>query len=367
MMNSFNTIITRCYNRYVSQDDQALLKLVFKNNPTQKDIDDFLNIVDIEVMDGNRCLLLSYLLHEHPTLSLSDYAEPRIKGLMRFFHFKNVKTLAHFSKIGNALNKNKIPFVLFKGGAIKAMRPNLSRPMGDIDILLPEGKIQEAVKICELLGYQHEHGKPTHAVGMHTENEDAVDLHYLLFDEGRDMQTLQKNIFLRATKHYAYGVEFFLPCPEDLFFLVLTNFTKNLHDQTTLGGIYYALCDCNFLLRVKNNFSFDIVREDAELGKKELEIRFAAELMNKIIPEIIPNLDKNLPFLNRVNEFCNLLIFDEKFYTPLRQKCQAIRVAELRNFPVKNGKKILTFLLFDKLRHFPAFISWYLKQYNKKG
>ena len=40
-MNSFNTIITRCYNRYVSQDDQALLKLVFKNNPTQKDIDDF--------------------------------------------------------------------------------------------------------------------------------------------------------------------------------------------------------------------------------------------------------------------------------------------------------------------------------------
>ena len=89
--------------------------------------------------------------------------------------------------------------------------------------------------------------------------------------------------------------------------------------------------------------------------------------MNKIIPEIIPNLDKNLPFLNRVNEFCNLLIFDEKFYTPLRQKCQAMRVAELRNFPVKNGKKILTFLLFDKLRHFPAFISWYLNQYNKKG
>ena len=39
--------------------------------------------------------------------------------------------------------------------------------------------------------------------------------------------------------------------------------------------------------------------------------------MNKIIPEIIPNLDKNLPFLNRENEFCNLLIFDEKFYTPL--------------------------------------------------
>lgn len=367
-MPTLTNILERTYARYVAPKDQALLELVFHPVPSQQNVDDALALADIEALGAEKALLLSYFLHDNPQFSLSAYAEPRLRGLMQFFHFKNTRTLAHLSRIGKALNKAAIPFVLFKGGAMKALRPNLSRPMGDTDILLPKGTIHKAVKICEGLGYQHIHGKPTHAVGMHTDTEDAVDLHYLVFDdEGYDLETLQEGIFRRSAPHSAFGVDFLLPAFEDLFFLVLANFTKNLHDSTSLGGIYYALCDCHYLLKAKPDFDFAIVRENALLSGKQMEIRFAAEFMNRIIPGFIPDLDKNLPFSDKVKEFCNLLVFDEKYFMPLRHICQQMRVAELRNYPALHGKKILKFLIMNKLRSYPAFVSWYLKRQDRRA
>lgn len=360
MDKAFKALINQFYNRDVSPHDQALLDLVFNPHPTQADVDACLAKADIEVLGADKALLLSYFFLEHPDLKPDDYTGPRLKGLIRYYHFRNTATLAHLSRIGKALNEAHIPFLLFKGGAMKVLRPDLPRPMGDTDILLPRGTLNRAVKICEDLGYQHIHGKPTHAVGMHTDKEDAVDLHYHFFDEGRDQDALEEAVFRRAQKHGAFGVEFLLPCHEDLFFLVLNNFTKNLREHTTLGGIFYALCDCRYLLNSKPDFDFRIVRENAFLGAKEMETRFAAEFMNRVVPGLIPAVDANLPFREKVAEFCNLLVFDEKVYRPLRSVCQAMRVAELRNFPMLHGKKIIKFLIFDKLRRHPGFVSWYI-------
>lgn len=363
---TLSSILERCYRQHVSAQDQALLDLVFHPRPTQADVDACLEIADIEALGANKSLLLSYFLHEHPQLRFSSYAEPRVRGLMRYYHFQNTKTLAHFSKIGTALNRAGIPFILFKGGAMKALRPDLSRPMGDTDILLPSGTIDRAVKICEGLGYQHIHGKPTHAVGMHTDTEDAVDLHYLVFDKGRDMDALQRGFFSRARPMQAFGVEFLLPAPEDLFFLVLCNFTKNLREHTTLAGLYYALCDCHYLLTANPDFDFAVVRQNAHLGAKEMEIRFAAEFMNRVHRGIIPAVEKNFPYNDQVSAFCDLLIFDERHYMPLRHACQALRVAELRNFPLLHGKKIIKFLIMNKLRTWPAFVRWFLRRKERR-
>lgn len=360
-MIGYQTVLERFYRQYVSAGDDALLKLVCMANPSQQDLDDCLATADIEVLGAPKSLLLYYLWHDHPGLDLGDYAEPRVKGLKRYYHFQNAGTLAHFSRIGRALNRAKIPFVLFKGGAMRALNPDLPRPMGDTDILLPDGAIRRAVRICEGLGYQHIHGKPTHAVGMHTDTEDAVDLHYLVFDQGRDMKTLQANIFRRASPFNAFGVDFLMPAREDLFFLVLNNFVKNLREKTSLGGIYYALYDSRWILKNNPDFDFAIVRENAILGDKELETRFAADIMNRVVPGLIPDVERNLPFTAQVEQFCNLLLFDEHIYQPLRSVCQAMRVAELRNYPIPNGKRILKFLIFDKLRQKPWFITWYLK------
>ncbi len=366
-MQQLASILDGLYVRHVTKRDQALLDLVFNPAPAQEDVDAGLAVADIEVLGAHKALLLSYFVHDNPQFKLTQYVEPRLHGLIRFFRFQNMRTLAHFSRIGKALNKAGIPFAVFKGAAMKALRPQLARPMGDTDILLARGTIKGAVKICEGLGYQHIRGKPTHAIGMHTDAEDAVDLHYQVFDHGRDMTALQEGIFSRATQHNAFGVDFLLPASEDLFFLILANLAKNLHDSTTLDGLYYALCDSRYLLQSKPGFDFSIVREDARLGDKEMEIRFAAEFMNRIIHNFIVDLDEYLPYPENVEQFLRLCEFDERFFMPLRHICQQMRVAELCNYPFLHGKKIIKFLIMSKLRSHQGFVNWYLNRQQKNN
>jgi hypothetical protein len=312
-------------------------------------------------MGAHKSLLLSYLMRDHPELKFSDYAGPRLKGLISFHRFANMKILAHFSKIGKALNGAGIPMLLFKGGAMKVLRPELSRPMGDVDVLIPEERLEEAVRVCEGLGYLHHREESRHAVDFHTENENAVDVHHSVFDPGRDYARFHRDLFARARERAAFGVDFLLPCHEDLFFLVLANFTKNLREHTTLHGLFYALADCRFLLADKPGFAWNTVREDARNSGRELEVKFAAEFLNAVAAGTVPDAEERFPLTPGMEDFCNQVIFDEDFYLPRQKACQAIRVVELKNRPRHYGARIAKFLLLKKLRQIPAFVRWYLK------
>lgn len=353
-------LIGRLYPRHVSPRDEELLRCIFAERLTQSLLDDCLKRCDIEALGGTKCLLLSYLMHEHPDLSFSAYTGPRVRGLLNFWRFRNLRTLAHFSRIGKALGAAGIPMLLFKGGAMKFLRPELSRVMGDVDILVPKDRLNEAVKISTELGYECDRANSLHAVGMHTATEDAVDIHYALFDPGTtDLRALHAQLFDRATRRNAFGVDVLLPCHEDLFFLVLANFTKNLRAHTSLNGLYFALCDCHFLMNDKPDFDWEIVRSDARKSGKELEICFAAWFMNAIIPGTIP-LDKlNMPITSQMEAFCNQVVFDEEIYLRRQQTCQAIRVVDLKNHPVQEGRPIATFLLLKQIRKHPLFVKLY--------
>lgn len=357
--NSLQRLIDKLYPLHVSARDEILLKCVFANNVNQPMLDDCLEKCDIEVMGGAKCLLLSYLMHEHPELKFSSYSGPRIRGLINFWRFRNLKTLSHFSKIGKALNANRIPMLLFKGGAMKLLRPELSRSMGDVDILIPQDRIDEAVRLCANLGFLYDRADSKHAIGFHTPTEDAVDIHYALYEPGTDLRTLHDRLFSRAASRKAFGVDVLLPCHEDLFFLVLANFTKNLREHTSLKGLYLALCDCHFLLRDKPDFRWEIVREDAKNSDKELEVRFAAEFMNRIVPETIPLEKLGIPISTSMEAFCNQVIFDEDIFLQRQKECQAIRVVELKNHPWREGIRIGKFLILKQIRKHP----WFVKQY----
>jgi hypothetical protein len=353
-------LVRKLCNKYVSETDRVLLDCVFSPALTQAMLDRCLRVCDIEVLGAHKSLLLSYLMRDHPELEFSAYAGPRLKGIIRFFRFANMKTLAHFAKIGKALNRAGIPMLLFKGGAMKALRPELSRPMGDVDILIPAGRLGEAVRLCEGLGYLHCQ-ESRHAVDFHTETENAVDVHHSIFDPDRDYSRFHRDLFARARERTAFGADFLLPCHEDLFFLALTNFTKNLREHTTLHGLFYALADSRFLLGDKPDFDWNIVRGDARNSGHELEVKFAAEFLNAIAAGTVPDADAHFPLTPGVEAFCNQVVFDEDFYLPRQKACQAIRVVELKNHPLRYGARIAKFLLLKKLRRIPAFVDWYLK------
>ncbi|MDR2726961.1 MAG: glycosyltransferase, partial [Deltaproteobacteria bacterium] len=175
-------IIAKMCRQYVSPADRALLDTVFAAEPTQAMLDECLRVCDIEEIGAHKSLMFSYLMREHPELRFSEYAAPRLRGLISYFRFANVDTLRHFSRIGKALNAAGIPMLIFKGAAMKILRPDLSRPMGDVDILIPPERMNEAVSLCRKLGYHDARDGALHAVCIRAaDGKDAVDIHQAVF------------------------------------------------------------------------------------------------------------------------------------------------------------------------------------------
>ena len=91
-----DVLIDRFYEELISKPDKELLKLAFSRNPTQADLNDFLTKWDIEVAGGNKALILSYFMKEHTDLKCTDYEQPRLEGLLRFYRFHNLKCAINF-------------------------------------------------------------------------------------------------------------------------------------------------------------------------------------------------------------------------------------------------------------------------------
>ena len=353
-------VMHRQHQQHVTGMDRVLLGLVFNSPLTQEDLDAALKVCDIEVMGGAKSLMLSYIMRERPELRFSDYTAPRLRGLIDYFRFNNIRILAHFSKMGNALNAAGIPILIFKGGAMKILRPELCRPMGDVDILVPPEHLAEAVKICEKLGYHDAMTGSRTAVDLHTaKGESAVDLHYAILETGGD--TFHKELFARARETEAFGVRVLLPAHEDLAFIVLANLTKNLREKTSLHGLFFSLHDFRFLLTDKPGFNWDIVSKNIKITDTELPVRFGAEFMNSLVPGIVPDIDIHFPLSAKMEAYCNQVIFDEDYFYRFQATCRGIRVADLKNYPLRFGKMIVKFLLLKKLRNIPGFVRWYLK------
>ncbi|MDR1946373.1 MAG: nucleotidyltransferase family protein [Desulfovibrio sp.] len=365
---SMDRIIRKLRDQYVTELDQALLDCVFAQAPTQETLDSCLSVCDIEVMGAHKSLMLSYLMHDHPELKFSEYAAPRLKGLISFFRFADMEILAHYSKIGKALNAADIPHLIFKGAAMKALRPELSRPMGDVDILVHPEHLAAAVRVCEKLGYHDALTGSAHAVDMHTaDGKSAVDIHSAVIESAADTGLFHRNLFSRARARRAFGVDTLLPAHEDLFFIVLANLMKNLREKTSIHGLFYALFDCRFLLADKAGFDWNIVHDNARSTGIGLELRLAAEFMNTLVPGIVPDRERHFPLTRKMEDFCNRIIFDEEFFRHRQNACRAIRVVDLKNYPVHYGGMILKLLLLKKLRSSPGFVRRYLDTRGKRA
>jgi hypothetical protein len=364
---SMRRIVRKLLNKYVSERNRTLIDCVFAPAPTQEALDACLSACDIEAMGAHLSLMLSYLMHDHPELKFTEYVEPRLQGLVRFYRFANMDTLARFATIGKALNAVDIPLLIFKGAAMKALRPGLSRPMGDVDILVRPEHLSATVKICEKHGLHDALTGSAHAVDMHTaDGKSAMDVHSAVIESGKDTGAFHRNLFSRARPVTAFGVRVLLPAHEDLFFLVLANLTKNLRAKTSIHGLFYALFDCRFLLGDKPDFDWSIVRNDAREAGVEFDVRLAVEFMNMLVPDIVPDAGRHFPLTAKVEDYCNRLIFDDEYLRKRREVCRAIRVVDLKNYPAHYGTMILKLLLLKKLRSFPAFVRWYLESRGRR-
>ena len=323
-------VIDNFINELIGESDIKLLKMVFSEAPSQKELNDFLAEYDIEAAGADKSLLLSYFMKMHPELSFNEYNGPRLKGLLNFYKFQNMKLISHFTKICNELKKENIKILLFKGGAMKHLRPEFSRLMGDIDVLVPEKDWKKAGFLANKMGYDC--AWDIHSVDLHPKDseEGIMDIHKYIHMETGYEKSINEDLFKRAKETKAFGVDVLIPLNEDLFFITLVNMFRNLRNKTSIKGILYALFDSKFLIDSKSDFDWNIVKENARKTKTEFQLCFAMRFINKIVPNLLPDKIKdNGLFEQEVRDYCTLLMYQRFFLWQMKMKSHELKVKDV--------------------------------------
>ena len=366
------SIVDVFYNELVSPQDQKLLEIAFAKKIEQAQLDHFFASWDIEKFGEVKSMMLSYVMKANPQLQFSSYEKPRLEGLLKYHRFHNLKLIAHYAKIVKALNEHNIFPMILKGGAMKHIRPDLSRAMGDIDILIPEEtQFEKAREICKNLGYE-EVIPDDHSIDLHLPNstEGTVDLHRYIDLETNYDKSFSQELFARATKEKVFGVQAFVPCFEDLLFLAMINLARNLNNKTSLQGILYALFDFKYLSESKSDFDWNLVLRNIIKTKTYSQALLAMKFTNKIIPDILPeSLLSNKVINKKFNRHCDRIIFHHFFFNDFRNRHKKLSIKNaLKNF--ENFKEYLInkpkYFLIKRIVRNSHFLMTIFMMFNSK-
>lgn len=276
-------------NEVMSDLDRKLLEMALSKEISQVELDDFLKDWDIESAPIKSVMLLAYLMKTRPDLKFHEIT-PRLDGVLSFCKFQNVKREAHFSKVGKALNKERIPFAILKGGAMKVYRPDFPRWMNDIDIIVPEADYQRVVELVMGMGYDKPM-KTDHSVDLHLPGSDEglLDIHERMEMFTGQEEAYNEGLFTRSEEVPMFSVRGLLPSPEDMIFIALVNLYKNLAKNQTPESIITTFFDMKYLISLKPDFDWEIVKDSARKTGTEFQVLFASRLIDAVVPGLIPD------------------------------------------------------------------------------
>ena len=325
-----DALVERFYQEIVTEDNQKLLDLAFNENLQQSDLDAFMKDWDIEENTGNKAIMVAYLMKERPDLKFPESVKPRLGGLLKYHRFQNLQLMAHFTKICRKLNENNIFPMILKGGAMKYLRPDLPRVMGDIDILVHPNDYYKTCALAKELGYWFEDNPKAHSVDLHlseTDEAGVVDIHRWIYLNSKYDIGYMDRFFERSSKKKIFGADVYLPCAEDMVFIALLNLSKNLYKNTSMKGVLYTLFDCKFLLRSVPNFDWNLVLKSTVETNCQVQMYFAMKFVNRIIPNLLPQeLFENKELKKKIDKYCNMVMFSRFYLEDLRLTCKKIRI-----------------------------------------
>lgn len=364
--------ICQLFDELISPQNKMLLNLAFKPTVTQSDLDLFLKHWDIEAAGTDRAAILAYTMKMHPELKFDSYTGPRLKGLLDYLRFQNLELIGHFSKIVKRLNKLGIEPMIIKGGAMRYLRPDLPRVMGDIDILLPSHSPWDKVKkLIYEMGYVFADNK--HSIDIHPANNSEkgiLDIHHFFSFMSRTDKKFTAELFSRATLKKVFMADAYLPSVEDMFFICLNNLARNLHRSTSIKGIPITLFDLVYLVGLKKDFDWNIVIKNIIQTHTEAYSYMALKFIYQVLPDIFPTDLMNNAILKRRLED---LITRDKFYVlwvhDVKYACKKLRLckslsnwADLKYYIRMKGQHFFTKRIIKSL----FFIRLFMLIFQKK-
>lgn len=342
--------IVDSYLDFVVQDnDLKLFDICMTPNLTQAQLDAFLAEFDIETVSAKKSVMLAYAMKNHPELDFGEHNGPRLKGLLNFQRFANLGLISHFTKIVRALNTVGIKPMIIKGGAMKHLRPELPRIMGDIDIVVASNReYLQAIQIITDLGYDYVDNE--HAVDVHEKGKKKglLDIHQFI-ELGVDYDhKFIAELFSRAQLCKVFSCDVYVPSFEDLAFISLMNMVKNLHDKTSMGGVIYTLIDYSWLKVNKSDFDFNRIVRDVEATDTSIQMMFAARFANRLVKGMFDEeLASASNYTTQLENYFNREYFYQIYVHDIKYACKQIKLKSA--FSGWNGFKTY---VTNKIPHF---------------
>ncbi|GHT95953.1 hypothetical protein FACS1894122_13900 [Alphaproteobacteria bacterium] len=289
MLESENKSLMECIG--FREQDIHLLRLIFANDTTENDVIELLSRYDIYNEHLNVNLLLAFLVDRHSEIK-HPFAQV-LKGVVRYFKYKNTFLLEGFWKIGRELNRREIPILMIKGLAMRYLYPKYLRYMSDVDFVVPPSRMEEAVEAAIDIG-AHIALRTFHSVDMVFSDNMKIDIHSVVIKEDC---SADDRIWRSAHREMAFGVNVFIPSTENLIFSILTNFYCGLiYDDFFWDTSEYNvssrslawICDVANLLKNNEFIDWNIVIANGEKTGLAYQIKQLLEIFQYVLPEILP-------------------------------------------------------------------------------
>ena len=319
-------IIKQFKERYITPKDEQLLNIVLREESTQEDVDNFLSNWDIEEEGGHKGIMFSYFIKMHPDFKYPEYVEPRLRGLLQYYRFRNLKLISHFKRICTRLKAANIDILILKGGAMRHFRPEYPRFMADIDILVRNMEDYELAKsIVKEMGYTYKEWNHSFDVHEGTSDDGILDIHHNIDMRLKKGILINDILFERANIEKIFNVEdVYIPKYEDMLFLLLINLSKNLITITSYANVLHSIIDCSYLMAVKPDLDWDIVRQYAIKTKTEDQIYIVSKFLNEFLPVKIPEMFKEEFFDRSI-----LYLYNKWFIKKMRKKSHSQKIKNI--------------------------------------
>jgi hypothetical protein len=105
--------------------------------------------LDLETISYGQQRLLPLLQRNLTRFGIEDPLIDIFQGIRRYFWVRNLKSMAFAQRLFAALEQTGVPFIVLKGAALIAcyLADRSLRPMDDIDILVPDDRLPDAIAV----------------------------------------------------------------------------------------------------------------------------------------------------------------------------------------------------------------------------
>jgi hypothetical protein len=170
--------------------DEKLLLHAIIDNDEDKSLNSFkqwTRMINFDEMEGGSFRLIP-LLYKRLSLRQDDFEHKiRMKGIYRYFLYKNNLIIHKSKNMLEALNNHHIPFIVLKGASLLASYydDRALRPMSDMDILVHKEDVYKAIQVLSDLGWHSKSNKDValninsrNAMGFKNDEGFEIDIHW---------------------------------------------------------------------------------------------------------------------------------------------------------------------------------------------